>query len=41
MAALQAELVHEGVAYDLEVDTSHTVALECARIIARTAEELG
>jgi chloramphenicol 3-O phosphotransferase len=34
MAALQAEIVHRGVAYDLEVDTSHTEALACARAIA-------
>lgn len=37
MAAIQAELVHEGVTYDLEVDTSHAGALECARIIAAHA----
>ncbi|MFR9778904.1 chloramphenicol phosphotransferase CPT [Micromonospora sp. MS34] len=34
MAAAQAEAVHRGVAYDLEVDTTHTEALECARVIA-------
>ncbi|MGW3286897.1 chloramphenicol phosphotransferase CPT [Streptomyces sp. NPDC001002] len=34
MAAAQAESVHRGVEYDLEVDTSHTESLECARIIA-------
>ncbi|MER7400952.1 chloramphenicol phosphotransferase CPT [Streptomyces sp. NPDC000070] len=34
MAASQAHLVHEGVSYDLEVDTTHTESLECARIIA-------
>ena len=34
MAALQAELVHVGVRYDLEVDTTHAEAMECARIIA-------
>ncbi|MGC7098369.1 chloramphenicol phosphotransferase CPT [Amycolatopsis lurida] len=34
MAASQAELVHEGVHYDLEVDTTRTEALECARTIA-------
>ncbi|MGW1208382.1 chloramphenicol phosphotransferase CPT [Streptomyces sp. NPDC002499] len=38
MAASQAELVHQGVDYDLEVDTSHTEALECARIIAAWIE---
>lgn len=34
MAASQAKLAHEGVRYDLEVDTAHTEALECARTIA-------
>ncbi|MGW0807393.1 chloramphenicol phosphotransferase CPT [Nonomuraea sp. NPDC002799] len=34
MAALQAEVVHEGVAYDLVVDTTHTESLVCARTIA-------
>ncbi|MEV0324633.1 chloramphenicol phosphotransferase CPT [Streptomyces sp. NPDC050658] len=34
MAALQAELVHEGVTYDVEVDTTRTESLECARAIA-------
>jgi chloramphenicol 3-O phosphotransferase len=34
MAASQAELVHRGVVYDLEVDTTHTEALVCARTIA-------
>ena len=34
MAAAQAELVHRGVAYDIEVDTSHAEALDCARVIA-------
>jgi chloramphenicol 3-O phosphotransferase len=34
MAASQATVVHEGVSYDLEVDTTHTEALVCARIIA-------
>ena len=34
MAAIQAEIVHQGVAYDLEVDTTHTPALDCARVIA-------
>ncbi|MGY0024920.1 chloramphenicol phosphotransferase CPT [Streptomyces sp. cg35] len=35
MAAAQAELVHEGVTYDVVVDTTRTEALECAREIAR------
>lgn len=34
MAASQAEGVHQGVAYDLEVDTTHAEALDCARAIA-------
>ncbi|MBA4861969.1 chloramphenicol phosphotransferase CPT [Streptomyces sp. PSKA54] len=34
MAALQADSVHEGVIYDLEVDTTHTESLVCARTIA-------
>jgi len=34
MAASQAELVHQGVAYDLQVDTTHAEALDCARAIA-------
>jgi chloramphenicol 3-O phosphotransferase len=34
MAAKQATLVHEGVTYDLEVDTTHTESLACAHAIA-------
>ncbi|MFF9144789.1 chloramphenicol phosphotransferase CPT [Streptomyces sp. NPDC014861] len=34
MAALQADVVHEGVAYDLEVDTTRTESLACAHTIA-------
>jgi chloramphenicol 3-O phosphotransferase len=34
MAALQADVVHQGVFYDLEVDTTHTESLVCARTIA-------
>lgn len=34
MAALQADVVHQGVLYDLEVDTTHAESLACARIIA-------
>jgi chloramphenicol 3-O phosphotransferase len=33
-AASQATKVHEGVTYDLEVDTTSTEALHCARTIA-------
>ena len=34
MAEAQAELVHLGVHYDLEVDTTHTESMACARTIA-------
>ncbi|MFF6961414.1 chloramphenicol phosphotransferase CPT [Streptomyces sp. NPDC008317] len=34
MARSQADLVHRGVRYDLEVDTSRTPSLACARTIA-------
>jgi chloramphenicol 3-O phosphotransferase len=34
MATSQAELVHRGVTYDLQVDTTRTEALDCARAIA-------
>ncbi|WP_395295698.1 chloramphenicol phosphotransferase CPT [Kitasatospora hibisci] len=34
MAAQQAPIVHEGVVYDLEVDTTRTESLDCARAIA-------
>ncbi|MET9496967.1 chloramphenicol phosphotransferase CPT [Streptomyces sp. NPDC006552] len=34
MAASQADVVHEGVFYDVEVDTTHTESLLCARTIA-------
>jgi chloramphenicol 3-O phosphotransferase len=37
MAASQAEVVHQGVFYDLEVDTTHTESMACARIIAARA----
>lgn len=33
MAASQAQRGHEGVSYDLEVDTTH-IESQCARIIA-------
>ncbi|TDD26933.1 chloramphenicol phosphotransferase CPT [Kribbella turkmenica] len=35
MAELQATVVHEGVKYDVEVDTTHTESLACAHAIAR------
>lgn len=34
MARSQADVVHRGVVYDLEVDTSHAESVDCARIIA-------
>ncbi|MBN0047423.1 chloramphenicol phosphotransferase CPT [Streptomyces actuosus] len=34
MAAAQADLVHRGVVYDMEVDTTRTESLDCARAIA-------
>ncbi|MCZ0980648.1 chloramphenicol phosphotransferase [Streptomyces diastatochromogenes] len=34
MAAQQALLVHEGVTYDVEVDTTRTESVDCARTIA-------
>jgi chloramphenicol 3-O phosphotransferase len=34
MAASQADAVHRGVTYDVEVDTTHTESLACARTIA-------
>jgi chloramphenicol 3-O phosphotransferase len=38
MAQSQAQIVHHGVTYDLEVDTTHTEAMECARMIAEHLE---
>jgi chloramphenicol 3-O phosphotransferase len=34
MAAMQADVVHLGVAYDLEVDTTSTESMDCAQTIA-------
>ncbi len=34
MAASQAEVVHQGVVYEMDVDTTHTEAMACARTIA-------
>ena len=34
MAAAQAEPVHQGVAYDLEVDTTRAESMDCARTVA-------
>jgi chloramphenicol 3-O phosphotransferase len=37
MAVAQLGVVHQGVRYDLEVDTTHAESMECARIIAAHA----
>ncbi|MFE5862386.1 chloramphenicol phosphotransferase CPT [Streptomyces virginiae] len=37
MAAAQADAVHRGVTYDIEVDTTRAESLECARVIASHA----
>jgi len=37
MAVSQAEVVHKDVTYDIEVDTSRTQSLDCARLIARVS----
>ncbi|WP_330278020.1 chloramphenicol phosphotransferase CPT [Lentzea sp. NBC_00516] len=34
MAEAQAELVHRGMSYDVEVDTAKAEAVECAKVIA-------
>ncbi|MGI5501650.1 chloramphenicol phosphotransferase CPT [Lentzea sp. CA-135723] len=34
MAEAQAELVHRGMTYDVEVDSAQAEAIECARVIA-------
>ena len=34
MAEKQAEIVHQGVVYDIEVDTTRAESLDCARTIA-------
>jgi chloramphenicol 3-O phosphotransferase len=41
MAVAQAEQVHRGVVYDLEVDTTRTEALACARTIAARVNSSG
>ncbi|MFF0741600.1 chloramphenicol phosphotransferase CPT [Streptomyces sp. NPDC004111] len=38
MAAGQAEAVHVGIRYDMEVDTTHAESVECARVIAAGVE---
>lgn len=34
MAASQADVAHDGVTYDVEVDTTHAESMHCARTIA-------
>jgi chloramphenicol 3-O phosphotransferase len=41
MAASQADLVHQNVHYDLQVDTTHTEALDCAKAIAARVHQQG
>ncbi|MEU4697703.1 chloramphenicol phosphotransferase CPT [Nonomuraea dietziae] len=41
MAAAQAEMVHEGVVYDLVVDTTRTESLVCAKTIAGHVRQSG
>nr|WP_225311655.1 chloramphenicol phosphotransferase CPT [Microbispora cellulosiformans] len=41
MALTQAAIVHEGVVYDLEVDTTHTESLVCAKTIAARVRQAG
>lgn len=41
MAVAQAEVVHEGVVYDLEVDTARTESLLCAKAIAGRVRQSG
>jgi chloramphenicol 3-O phosphotransferase len=41
MALSQAELVHQGVGYDLEVDTTQAGSMECARLIADRVRAAG
>ena len=38
MAMSQADVVHQGVTHDLEVDTAHAESMECARAIALHVE---
>lgn len=41
MAASQAQLVHDGVAYDITVDSGAASALDCARLIAAAVDDGG
>ena len=35
MATLQAQIVHRGIEYDIEVDTTNMPAVECAHLIVQ------
>jgi chloramphenicol 3-O phosphotransferase len=39
MAVLQAQTVHAGIEYDIEVDTTKTSAMECAQRIAQLVDD--
>ncbi|MEO7000955.1 MAG: chloramphenicol phosphotransferase CPT [Ktedonobacterales bacterium] len=39
MAVLQARMVHAGIAYDVEVDTSEMSAMKCAQRIAQLVDQ--
>ena len=39
MARRQAETVHRGIAYDLEVDTSHSTPSQAAAVVAMTVRD--
>jgi chloramphenicol 3-O phosphotransferase len=41
MAASQALIVHDGVRYDMQVDTTDADAAQCARTIAAAATSAG
>lgn len=39
MAQIQAQMVHAGIEYDIQVDTTGTSALECAQRIAQLVDD--
>ncbi|HUQ61641.1 chloramphenicol phosphotransferase CPT [Lentzea sp.] len=41
MAEVQADLVHRGMTYDVEVDTEVAEAVECAKVIVESVRERG
>lgn len=38
MATLQERMVHTGIEYDMEIDTTETPPVECARLIAKRVD---